>query len=228
MKLSVIIPTYNEEENITHLLSRLLQSPKKDNIEIIVVDGCSTDKTKELVKQFNVEFYCANVQSRAAQMNYGAKRAKGDVLYFVHADTLPPTSFYEDIKKTLEKGYKAGCYRFRFNSSHILLKLNAFMTRFPFLICRGGDQSLFISKELFLSIGMYDEYYSIMEEYDLIKKIRKESTFKVIQKPIIVSARKYRNNSYLKVQKANYSAFKMFKSGVHPDKIKAEYNNLLD
>ena len=102
MKLSVIIPTYNEEENITHLLTRLFQSTQKEKLEIIIVDGCSTDKTKELVKQFKVEFFCANVQSRAAQMNFGAKRATGDVLYFVHADTLPPTSFYEDIQKAIK------------------------------------------------------------------------------------------------------------------------------
>jgi rSAM/selenodomain-associated transferase 2 len=228
MKLSVIIPTYNEEENITHLLTRLFQSTQKEKLEIIIVDGCSTDKTKELVKQFKVEFFCANVQSRAAQMNFGAKKATGDVLYFVHADTLPPISFYEDIQKAIKNGNKAGCYRFKFNSPNILLRLNAFMTRFPFLICRGGDQSLFVTKELFFSLGMYDEYYSIMEEYDLIQKIKSKEQFKVIQKDIIVSARKYRNNSYLRVQKANYTAFKMFKSGVHPDKIKAKYYNLLN
>lgn len=228
MKLSIIIPTLNEEESITHLLTRLLQSPQKDNIQIIIVDGCSTDKTKEIVKQFKVDFFCANVQSRAAQMNFGAKKATGDVLYFVHADTLPPQTFYQDIRNSIENGYKAGCYRFKFNSDNILLKLNAFMTRFPFLICRGGDQSLFITKELFFELGMYDEYYSIMEEYDLIKKIKQENTFKVIQKSILVSARKYKNNSYFRVQKANYIAFKMFQSGIHPNKIKAKYNDLLN
>lgn len=67
-----------------------------------------------------------------------------------------------------------------------------------------------------------------MEEYDLIKKIKEKQKFKIIQKDIIVSARKYKNNSYLRVQKANYTAFKMFQSGIHPDKIKATYNDLLD
>ena len=80
-------------------------------------------------------------------------------------------------------------------------------------MCRRGDQSLFIKKELFDELGGYDDELKIMEDYDFIKRAKKEFLFKVIPKNILVSARKYQNNSYLKVNLANLIVFWMYTLG---------------
>ena len=108
MKHSIIIPTLNEEEKISHLLDFLTKNALSDS-EIIVVDGGSKDKTIALVKRFkNVNLIETKQASRAFQLNEGAKQAKGDLFYFIHADVLPPQTFETDIETALKKelGYQ--------------------------------------------------------------------------------------------------------------------------
>ncbi len=153
--------------------------------------------------------------------------AKGNILYFLHADTRPPLSFVTDITASLALGFKAGCYRFQFKSNKWPLKINSYFTRFKKLWCRGGDQSLFIDKDLFHELGGFDERYCIMEEYPLLEKLYRQNSFRIVPKNIQVSSRKYENNSWLKVQLTNYRAFKMYKRGIDPRKIRAFYKQRL-
>jgi rSAM/selenodomain-associated transferase 2 len=227
MFLSIIIPTFNENENINRLLLHL-QEISHSNMEIIVVDGGSTDGTQKLVDKHKATLLNSKEKGRAKQMNFAAKKAKGDVLYFVHADTLPPKTFYEDIKVSIKEGFPIGCYRFKFNSDKRILKLNAYFTRFDRLMCRGGDQSLFITRELFDDLGGYSENHKVMEDYDIILRARKKHPFKIIPKDVIVSARKYDYNSYLKVNYANLVAFMMFYAKVDHDKIIKFYRRTLN
>jgi len=88
--ISIIIPTYNEEENIKNLLPRLTHSSGTMPHEIIVVDGGSTDQTVIRAKQLGATAFHSPKRGRAHQMNFGAQKATADLLYFVHADTLPP------------------------------------------------------------------------------------------------------------------------------------------
>lgn len=227
MLLSVIIPTYNESENIQKLIRQLQKSIQKD-IEIIVCDGGSTDDTEQRVKDLAVAFYTSPNKGRAQQLNYGASKCKGDVLYFVHADTLPPKTYFEDIEQAVAEGYKIGCYRFKFESTKPLLKFNSYCTRFDRLMCRGGDQSLFITRGLFNSLSGYCEQHKIMEDYDIIVRARKTEKFKIIPKDVIVSARKYEFNSYLKVNIANLLAFTMYYANADQDRIIRVYKKLLN
>ncbi|MEO9484773.1 MAG: TIGR04283 family arsenosugar biosynthesis glycosyltransferase [Ekhidna sp.] len=230
MLISVIIPTLNEEERIGSLLKFLTSHPLKNRFEVIVVDGESEDKTAVIARTFDVPVYTSDPCSRALQMNKGAKEAKGDVLYFVHADVQLVPSFVNDIIEAVSKGFESGCYRFKFdNPSNPLLHINGFFTRFPFKWCRGGDQTLFITKEAFSRIDGFDERFVIMEDYNLLDRLGQEGlSFKVIAKSIKVSARKYETNSYLKVQAANLKAMKMYKKGESPDLIKKFYTSALD
>lgn len=228
--ISVIIPTLNEEEHIGAILDFLKDHPLQDQFEVIVVDGNSTDRTLSIVNSYNV-FPCSTEHcSRALQMNIGARHAKGDILYFVHADVKLIPSFVDDIIDAIRRGFVSGCYRFKFDHPrNPLLHINGFFTRFPFKWCRGGDQTLFISKEAFDEIGGFDERYVIMEDYDLLDRLEhKGMSFKVIPKSVKVSARKYLSNSYLKVQMTNLKAMKMYKRGVSPHAIKNFYAQALD
>ena len=160
-------------------------------------------------------------------MNLGAKQAMGDVFYFVHADVQLVSSFVEDIERALQT-CEAGCYRYVFDSNHALLKINAFFTRFPMMWCRGGDQTLFITRNLFEQLGGFDEYFEVMEDFDLIRRIKVHTRFHIIPKSVTASARKYEHNSYLKVQWVNLKAFRMFKRGVTPAEIRKYYKQALN
>ncbi len=225
MKLSIIIPTLNEEEYVVRLIKRIQLAPK-GNYEIIVADGGSTDNTLKLVDDLDVSVVKTD-PSRAIQMNEGAKIAKHDFLFFVHADTLPPKDYYQDLIKVKEKGDVAACYRSKYETTITMLKLNSFFTRFYWLVARGGDQSLFISKEKFWDVGGYDETMEIMEEYPLIEKLMKQKEFYIIPKPILISTRKYRGCKWRLVSKANYTAFTMFKKGASTKDIKEKYLEIL-
>ena len=228
MKISIIIPTLNEAENLPKLLKFLKTNPYK-NIEIIIVDAASTDNTLEIAKKFeDVEIISQNTRNRAVQMNLGAKAATGDLLYFVHADVLPPENFAKDIIEAINAGYELGCYRFTFDKKSVMLRFNAWWTRFNFMFCRGGDQTLFVTPSVFEELNRFNESYVIMEDFDFIKRARKKYRFKILPKSVVVSARKYKNNSYFKVNMVNLYSYWRFQFGVSPEKIKSFYQRSLN
>tara|TARA_R110002124_G_scaffold48026_4_gene142182 strand:+ start:1532 stop:2239 length:708 start_codon:yes stop_codon:yes gene_type:complete len=230
MAISIIIPTYNEEKTIPDLLDHLSKGiVNLRDAEILVVDGGSSDRTVEVASGLGFRCFLSDRKGRAAQMNVGAEDAKGDILYFVHADTFPPASFVDDINQALSEGFKSGCYRYQFDRyPNPLLKINAYCTRFDRIMCRGGDQTLFITRNLFNKLGGFREDFSIMEDYDLIQKIQKVTTFKIIQKDATVSSRKYDENGYFKVQIANLIIFLMYFTNVSQEQMVHVYQSLIN
>ena len=227
MKISVIIPTFNEAESIGSLILYLLKNANEDLIELIVVDGGSNDGTIRIAKVCGAKVIVGTSKGRSSQMNEGVINSSGEILYFVHADTIPPVSFMADIKNAVEEGFPMGCYRFKFNSKRKLLKFNSFMTRFDKLYCRGGDQTLFVTKKVFEDLDGYRNDYKIMEEYDFITRARKKYKFMIISKEVIVSARKYENRSWFRVMIANTITFQMFKFGASQDALIKTYQKVL-
>lgn len=227
MPISVVIPVIDEAERIASLVRYMIQHGREAVTEVLVVDGGSRDDTAGQAAAAGAVVVHSAVCSRAAQMNAGARAAQGDILYFVHADTLPPESFASDIAVCLTQGYHMGCYRYRFDSPGLLLKINAFFNRFHFLWCQGGDKTFFIRREIFFLLGAYDEYYTIMEEYDFLRRAMPRYPLCILPKYAVVSARKYRYNGWLRVQFANAVVFRMFRRGAAPDEMKKTYKRLL-
>jgi len=197
--ISIIIPTCNEEIIIAEAIQRLLDlTDNKQGVEIIVSDS-STDKTPSILSRFPV-ILCNSTKGRAIQMNNGARYATGDILYFLHADSLPPVSFIDDIREAVATGKRAGCFRMRFDDDHPLMSFFGWCTQFPLIICRGGDQSLFITKKLFQEIGGFDEKLLLMEDYDIIARIEQRTPFHILDKEVTTSARKYHDNGIIRLQ----------------------------
>ena len=232
-KISIIIPILNEAESIEKLLNHLQKnSTEKNIVDIIIVDGGSSDGSQKIVNSFvnssdseqSEELYPeANIKvldtkfsiknstrtdivllnserGRAKQMNLGAKKSNGNILYFLHADSFPPKKFDQDIINEVEKNNNAGCFRMQFDHTHWWLRLASWLTQFRWRACRGGDQSQFITKELFNELGGFDEQYFIYEDNDLINKLYSRKEFVVIQNKIVTSARCYRKNGVWKLQ----------------------------
>lgn len=228
MTISVIIPTFNEADNIRPLVEAVRTYGGQAVTQILVIDGGSSDQTVALAQQAGATVRRSPASGRAAQMNYGASIATGEVLYFVHADVQLNPAFAADITEAVRAGYEAGCYRFRFNSDKPMLRFNSYGTRFEGLMSRGGDQTLFITRSLFDRLGGFNERYVIMEDFDIIVRIRQVARFRIIPKDVLVSARKYETNSWLRVQLANLTAFSMFFLKVSPQRIARTYKFMLN
>lgn len=204
--ISIIIPVLNEAANINRLLAHLIENETGENIsEIIVVDGNSQDNTTELVKEFSKNSTIAirliqSERGRAKQMNAGANHSKSTILYFLHADSYPPKGFETLIISEIEKQQLAGCFKMRFDSNHWWLAIVGWATRFNWKICRGGDQSLFITKALFNEIGGFDQRYTIYEDQILTNQLYKRKQFVVIQHWIVTSARLYEKKGVWNLQ----------------------------
>jgi rSAM/selenodomain-associated transferase 2 len=222
MTFSVIIPTLNEEHNIEKLLLYLKQFSKNEDIEFLVCDGGSNDKTCEIALNCGAIVYHCKEKSRATQMNFGAKMAKGEVFYFVHADTLPPNTFIFCISKAIKDGFTSGCCPFVFDSNRLIFRFNEWWTGRKNMFVGGGDQTLFITKEAFEEHGGFDTKYVIMEDFEFTKRLRKTNKFTILKSKVIISARKYEKNSYVRVNLVNAWAISMFYLGREP-KVIAEF-----
>ena len=225
--ISIIIPTFNEEKNIEKLIPYLQGCCQNKAVEIVVADGGSTDNTRELAATFGANVIVSSRKGRAIQMNSGAKVARYKIFYFVHADTIPPTTFYNDIIKAVDEGFNIGRYRTKFNGNNFLLRLNEFFTRFDWFFCYGGDQTLFISKQLFDVLKGFNSTMLIMEEYDLVKRAKQYGRYKIFEAAALVSNRKYVDNSWLVVQRANYKIMQQYKKGVPQAELEKNYKQLL-
>lgn len=227
MTISIIVPTYNEAENIGKLVPYLKEHSTPAVVEIIVADGDSSDQTITLAKAAGATAVVSNEKGRAAQMNFGASLAKGDVLYFLHADCFPPTTYATDIVNAVESGYDLGRYQTKFNTTKTILKINAWFTRFDLFVCMGGDQTLFIRRLLFETLNGFRQDMRIMEEFEFCQRARKQGRYKILAGKALISARKYDTNSWLTVQRANAKIISLYKKGASQQEMLDTYRKML-
>lgn len=220
--ISCIIPTYNESENLLHLIPYL---KKYSSCEIIVVDGGSCDDTVSIAKSFDVRVFTSE-KSRSKQLNAGAKKANGSILYFLHADTLPPQTFENNIISSVEQ-YDAGCFQPRFDMEHPVLTFSSWMAKLAWTCFRFGDQSLFLRKEVFNAIGGYDEKLILGEGNALIRTLRKQYSFTVVHKDIIISSRMYQKYRVVRTQITYIIAYLLLRLGISHIRIKKIMKQIL-
>ncbi len=225
--ISVIIPAYNEEAHIKITIQRLWDNDKQNLIlEIIVCDGGSVDNTIAIAQSVGV----AVIQSpkgRAKQMNAGASIAQCAILYFFHADSIPPQRFTTHILDAYKAGATSGCFRLAFDYDHWFLKTNVWFTRFNVNAVRFGDQSLFVTKNVFQMAGGFREDLLMMEDQEIIHRIKKHGKFKVMNYYVITSARKYLDNGILRMQGIFYRIWAMYYLGYSQQEMLKVHRRLI-
>ena len=137
-KLSIIIPVLNEEIQLPKLLGQLRDLDSR--AEIIIVDGGSTDSTLGIASTFDSTVVHTDKPGRAVQMNAGAKKAIGDILFFLHVDSVLPKNFEQSIELAINDDLRYGCFRLKFDVRSRILDFYAWFTRFKihafrFLLC---------------------------------------------------------------------------------------------
>ncbi|PSR53766.1 hypothetical protein AHMF7605_09635 [Adhaeribacter arboris] len=226
--ISVIIPTYNESEHIVNTIQALYKKGAVSAIsEVLVVDGGSTDNTVQKAAATGAIVIISKKKGRAVQLNYAAAQAKGSILYFLHADTIPPAGFTSDIIQSVQAGYNSGCFLLSFDRNHWFLKANCWFTRFPAVFFRFGDQSLYVTKKDFEKVGGYNEAHRVLEDQEIIKRLKKISRFTIIKKPVLTSARKYVNNGIYKTQGIFFLIYGLYCLGFSQNRLVSTYKKLI-
>ncbi len=196
--ITVIIPVLNEEKALPLCLSQLFMQPGE--FEVIVVDGGSTDRTRDIAKSYPVNVVLSSCRGRARQMNAGADNATGDWLVFLHADTSLPARAFEKIEYlTARQSVSAGCFHQQFSGRHILLKAISWLHNWRCQRSRiiYGDQCLFIRRAMFEQLGGFPDT-EILEDVMLSEKIVESCQPVILEDAVITDSRKFEQRGIIR------------------------------
>ena len=222
MKISVIIPTLNEESHIEKTLQSVIK--QAGDYELFVVDGGSTDNTIAIAKRYTSVI--DSKRGRAIQMNAGASLCKGDILLFLHADTLLPDNGFRELRKRMrDDTISGGSFYIAFDADNFILKGVSFITRFNFRLFHFGDQGIFVRRDVFQKLRGYKEI-PIMEDYDFYKRLRKQGKVILVRMPVISSARRFIRKGVLRQLLINKFVVLAYWAGVDIQTIKRFYDDM--
>lgn len=220
--ISVIIPTYNEKELINSTIENLINNSNLNDFEIIVSDSSPNDDTFNVIVNSKIK-YIKSKKGRAVQMNFGVSHAHGDILLFLHVDTLLPSKWDDLIVKSINNGYEYGGFLKQFESGSFLLKVNSWYSNVRLRLFSDllGDNAIFIQKSVFEKLKGYKKI-AIMEDIEISKRLKKFK-IKVINSRVITSARRFEKYGILKTLFLMVRLRILYFLRVDPEKIKTYY-----
>ncbi len=222
-KISIIIPTINEANNLPFLLSDLSTIQKEG--EILVVDCGSEDKTIDIANIYGAKVYKSKEKNRGLQLDMGAKNSKGEWLVFLHADTRLSHDWHRKIKSILN-GDKNFIYYFQFkiNDKKIIYRVLEILVNFRSKYFKQpyGDQGLIIHKSIYLKNHGFRKI-PLMEDVDFLSRLKNKKGLKQINSPIFTSSRKWeRTNIFLQALK-NWNFRRRWLKGESTKSIYSDY-----
>ena len=221
-RISIIIPTLNESNNLPLLLSDLSEI---NNIsEILIIDSTSTDKTKDIALINGTKFYKLNKNNRGLQLNYGAEKAKGEWLLFIHADSRLKFNWSKKVMDISKRDsnfiyyfkFKVNNKIFTFRFLEFFVNLRCFLFKTPY-----GDQGLLIGKENFKTYGGY-KTIPLMEDFDFIRRINKRN-LRSLKIPIFTSSRKWDEVNFVWQSLKNWHLRKLMRKDYSINRIYEKY-----
>lgn len=217
MGLTIIIPTLNEAATISETLSAIQQAGPQ---EILVVDGGSTDATTHLARQAGA-VVLSSAPGRGTQQALGVEHARGDLLLFLHADTKLPPDYPALIAKTLNEPHVAGgAFRFKldeagwgFRCIEWLVDWRCRLFELPY-----GDQAIFVRAATLQEAGGFPSQ-PVMEDYELVCRLRKLGRIRIADADAITSARRWQKLGILRAACSNVASLVAYKLGASPQTI---------
>jgi uncharacterized protein len=218
--ISVIIPVLNEVDRLAATLATVQSGAK---IEIIVVDGGSSDGTIALAQSLGVTVIAAPA-SRAAQMNAGASAAQGEILLFLHGDTGLPAQFDQQIRQAIAPPIVAGAFELAIASPGWGLRLVEWgvKVRSRLLQLPYGDQALFLKASTFRELGGFAAL-PIMEDFEFVQRLRTLGKIAIVPAPVLTSARRWQTIGVLKTTLLNQVIVLAYFLGISPSRIATWY-----
>jgi len=195
--IAIIVPVLNEAENLPALINQLSKLNQSE-VEIIIVDGGSTDTTLKLLANMNLSAISAP-RGRANQMNAGALHSHANILMFLHADTELPANAVKAVEAAIKEGAFWGRFNVRISGKHPMFKIIAMMmnwrSRLTGMVT--GDQVIFIRRELFNAVDGFPEQ-PLMEDIEISKRLRKISRPACLPETVITSGRRWQKHGVWK------------------------------
>lgn len=223
MKLSIIVPALNEAAQIVATLGPL-QPLRARGHEILVVDGGSNDGTQECARPF-----CERVldapRGRARQMNAGVQAARGDVLWFLHADTRASLQAIDALLAALAQPQCAwGRFDVHLSGTHPLLRIVEQMMnlRSRWTGIATGDQGIFVRRDLFERVDGYQDI-PLMEDIALSRRLKREATPVCLRERLVTSSRRWEQNGVVRTILLMWRLRFAYWCGVSPDRLAAHY-----
>ena len=222
-KISIIIPTINEANNLPLLLSDLSITHKEG--EILIIDCGSDDRTIDVANIYGAKIYKTNERNRGLQLNIGAKNSKGDWLIFLHADTRLTHDWFKKINSFLN-GDKNYIYYFKFkiNNEKIIFRVLEILVnlRSQFFKQPYGDQGLVIHRTTYFKNNGFRKI-PIMEDVDFLRRLKNKKKLKQLNLPIFISSRKWeKTNIFLQALK-NWNFRRRWLKGESTKSIYSDY-----
>ncbi|MDJ0707571.1 MAG: TIGR04283 family arsenosugar biosynthesis glycosyltransferase [Leptolyngbyaceae cyanobacterium MO_188.B28] len=220
-KISIIIPVLNEVASVKATLSPLQWAA---NVELIVVDGGSVDGTPDLAASLGAQVIKAAV-GRAHQMNVGAAAATGDILLFLHADTMLPQGFETMVRGLLRQTEViAGAFALGINAELQGLRLIETMVnwRSRFLQTPYGDQAIFLTAPVFREMGGFQEM-PLMEDFELVQRLKRRGKIAIAPAAVLTSGRRWEKIGVLKTTLINQFIVLAYYLGVSPTRLARWY-----
>ncbi len=219
--VSVIVPVWNDAAGLRKLLERLGTEPGP--LEIIVVDGQSTDDTAEIAARYSYVRLIPAPRGRGRQMNTGAGAARGETLLFLHCDTLPPPGAIAELPGLLQSARADfGAFRLRFDPPCLVPQFLALFTRLALPWTCFGDQGIFVSRQFFFETGGFPEI-PFLEEVHWLRTAA--STGRMIRSPrtVTTSARRFQQAGQVRQTWRNAWILIRDRLGADPARLAALY-----
>lgn len=220
-RISVIIPALDEADHLEACLASIADQEGASATEIIVVDGGSTDATREIAAR--AATVIGAPRGRGSQLNAGARAASGNVLLFLHADsTLHPRALAALGAALTDPGIVGGTFTLRFDRDHPLLRFYAWCTRMPLALFHYGDQGIFVRRDVYDGMCGFREW-PLMEDVDFLARLRRAGRTALLPLPVTTSARRFARHGVVRQQMRNAILVLLFRLGVSPHRLAAWY-----